>query len=90
MIGRHFICFLVLVLLIGGAACTTTPERRDSISSGIAVSVESGQEKSGAGEGEQSLEDISNINKNTEEESEQSTGVIDKVKSFLFKLKVPF
>lgn len=52
--------------------------------------MESGQEKSGAGEGEQSLEDISNINKNTEEESEQSTGVIDKVKSFLFKLKVPF
>jgi hypothetical protein len=90
MIGRHCICVLVLVLLIGGAACTTTPERRDSISSGIAVSVESGQEKSGAGEGEQSLEDISNINKKMEEESEQSTGVIDRVRSFLLKLKVPF
>lgn len=90
MIGRHCICVLVLVLLIGGAACATTPERRDSASSGIAVSVEGGQEKSKAGEGKQSLEDISSINKKAEEESEQSTGVIDRVKSFLFKLKLPF
>ncbi|MDQ7837737.1 MAG: hypothetical protein RDU59_04495 [Thermodesulfobacteriota bacterium] len=43
-----------------------------------------------AGEGEQSLEDISSINKKTEEESEQSTGVIDRVKSFFLKLNVPF
>lgn len=90
MIGRHCICFLVLVLLIGGAACTTTPKWGDSVSSEIAVSVESGQEKSGAGEKEKSQEDISKINKKTEEESEQSTGVIDRVKSFLLKLKMPF
>ncbi|MEW6327761.1 MAG: hypothetical protein AB1487_09235 [Thermodesulfobacteriota bacterium] len=90
MIGRHGIYVLVLALLIGSAACTTTPKRRDSASPGIAVSVEGGQEKSKPVKEKQTLEDISDINKKAGEESEQSTGVIDRIKSLLFKLKVPF
>ncbi len=90
MIGRYYVCILGLVFLVGNTTCTTTPERREKASPKVTVSVESGQDKSDRDKGEPSLKDISDMNKKAKEESKEPSGLMDRVKSFLFRLKIPF